>query len=321
MNYLRRFAGWVTVLPQRYTSDVFFRTTLIISALEVFFFFCLAGFLLLGMFLGQVDFVWWSVVLVLVAAAALVALFGVVLARLALRPARSSLEGQKLFISNIAHELRTPLSVIKTIAEVELLETGLAPAPRKALNAIIEETNRASGVLNNVVSLNRLLRPQKPEHLPVDLGEIVDRVVARSGRMAFERGIEVLVSKAGGTQLPGNPVALEQLVINLVNNALRYTPKNGRGMVKITIRPDESGGLMFSVADNGIGIAKDDLAHILEPFYRGDKSRARNIKGEGTGLGLSIVNEIVRAHGGTIRINSTQGKGTNVTVRLPSGAR
>jgi signal transduction histidine kinase len=116
----------------------------------------------------------------------------------------------------------------------------------------------------------------------------------------------------------GNAVALEQLVINLLNNALHYTPKGGRGLVKITLRHEQENFLTLSIADNGIGIAKEDLAHILEPFYRGDKSRARNIKDAGSGLGLSIVNEIVQSHGGQIRINSTPGKGTNVTVRLPA---
>ncbi|HEV8677676.1 MAG TPA: HAMP domain-containing sensor histidine kinase, partial [Candidatus Paceibacterota bacterium] len=262
-----------------------------------------------------------AVGLVMLASASLVTLFGVVLTRLAMRPARSSLESQKLFISNIAHELRTPLSVIRTIAEVEMLDEGLPPAVQKTLSAILEETGRASGVINNLVSLNRLVRPKAMERAQVNLGEIVDRVVARSGRVAFERGIEVLVNHHGHSAVYGNPVALEQLVINLTNNALQYTPKNGRGRVTVTIRPEADGKLMLSVADNGIGIAKDDLAHILEPFYRGDKSRARNIKEAGTGLGLSIVHEIVRQHNGEIRVSSTQGKGTTVAVVLPTPRR
>lgn len=317
MNYLRRFAAWATALPQRYTSDVFFRTTLIITLLEICLFFCLIGFFGLGVLIGARSFSWFAFGMIFVAGGALVVLFGVVLARLALRPARSSLEGQKLFISNIAHELRTPLSVIKTIAEVEMLDT-LAESPRKAFEAILEESDRAGGVINNLVSLNRLIRPKPPELLPVNLGEIVDRVVARSGKVAFERGIEVLVSKNSHVEVTGNPVALEQMVINLVNNALHYTPKNGRGRVQITIRPHEGTHLMFSVADNGIGIAKEDMEHIFEPYYRGDKSRARNIKDAGTGLGLSIVSEIVRAHDGELRINSTQGKGTIVVVLFPA---
>ncbi len=315
---MRQLEVWVTALPLRYTSDVFFRTTFIITALEIGLFFCLAGFFGLGLVIESAGFAWPLAILVLIAGVALVTLFGVALARLALRPARSSLESQKIFISNIAHELRTPLSVIRTTAEVEMLDQALAPMHRKTYGAILEEIDRASGVINNLLSLNRLVRPQRTERAVVDLAAIVERVVARSGRVAFERGIEILVSRNDHVQVYGNAVALEQLVINLVNNSLHYTPKNGRGHVQITIRPEQDNFLMLSVADNGIGIAKEDLAHILEPFYRGDKSRARNIKGEGSGLGLSIVNEIVQSHGGSIRINSTQGKGTNVTVRLPA---
>jgi len=317
---LRQFAAWVTALPHRYTSDVFFRTTLIITALEIVLFFCLIGFFALGLGIQSIGFNWPAGILILIAGVSLVTLFGVILTRLALRPARSSLESQKIFISNIAHELRTPLSVIRTTAEVEMFDEHLTPSQRKTYGAILEEIDRASGVINNLLSLNRLLRPQRMERLPVDMAAIIERVVARSGPVAFERGIEILVSRNEHVHVFGNAVALEQLVINLVNNALHYTPKNGRGHVHITLRPEQDNFLTLSVADNGIGIAKEDLAHILEPFYRGDKSRARNINEAGSGLGLSIVNEIVQSHGGQIRINSTQGKGTNVTVRLPAPA-
>jgi two-component system phosphate regulon sensor histidine kinase PhoR len=194
----------------------------------------------------------------------------------------------------------------------------MPPAFTKTLQAILEETHRASGVINNLVSLNRLLKPQSIEQQVVDLSAIVERVAARSGRIAFERGIEVIISRAHNNWVVGNPVALEQLVINLTNNALQYTPKNHRGRVTLSIRPDDSGMTAFSVADTGIGIAKEDIDHVLEPFYRGDKSRARNIKDVGSGLGLAIVSEIVRAHNGDIRVNSVQGKGTTITVLLPT---
>lgn len=308
----------VTDLRHRYTSDVFFRTTLIITALEIGLFFFLMGFFAMGVALALIGFSWVSAGLIAIAGMALITFFGIVLSRLALRPARMSLESQKLFISNIAHELRTPLAVIKTTAEVEMLDDKLPEASRKTLEAVLEEVSRASGVINNLISLNRLVRPQKMERAAVDLGAIIDRVVARSGRVAFERGIEVQVRRNHHTMVTGNPVALEQMVINLTNNAIQYTPKNGRGKVTLTLRPESGNRLMFSVSDNGIGIAKEDLAHILEPYYRGDKSRARNIKEAGSGLGLAIVNEIVEAHGGELRVNSIQGKGTNVTVLLPA---
>ena len=318
---------WVTDLPRRYTNELFVRSTINIVGIQSAISLLLVGFFAFGVSYASVapikfvGIILNPVPLVCLLSILIAVLFGLVIARVTLRPAKSSLEMQKLFISNIAHELRTPLSVIRTVSEVELLEEGLPKEQRKTITTILEEVDRASGVINNLLSLNRLLRPQHTEHAPVDLAPIVDRVVARNGKMAFERGIEIIVSKGDSTVVSGNSVALEQMIINLTNNALQYTPKNARGRVTISIRNDIDNQVMFSVADNGIGIAKEDLSHILEPFYRGDKSRARNIKNAGSGLGLAIVNEIVRAHRGTIRINSTQGKGTVVTIHLPKGHR
>jgi two-component system phosphate regulon sensor histidine kinase PhoR len=320
-NFLRQFGAWVTDLRHRYSTDLFFRTAFTIAGLEVALAFLFIGFFVMGILYAKFAQIFLSspipVILMCGLSAGIALLFGLLIVRLTLGRARSALDTQKIFISNIAHELRTPLSVIRTITEVEMLDEKLTPQYKKTLLAILEEISRTSGVINNLVSLNRLLRPQRMERVEVDLGAIAERVVARSGKVAFERGIEVLISRGTHTSVYGNPVALEQLIINLTNNAIQYTPKNGRGVVTITIRPENNNHMMLSVSDNGIGIAKDDLAHILEPFYRGDKSRARNIKDVGSGLGLSIVSEIVRAHGGTIRINSTPGKGTTVTVLLP----
>lgn len=316
---LKQFAAWVTALPRRYKNDVFFQTALKVAGLEVLIVIFSLGFFAAGIFLlGTAVLI--PLFLITVGFALLL---GILLSTVAMRPARSALDLQKIFISNIAHELRTPLAIIRTISEVEMLENNLPAQYKKALQEILQEIMRASGVINNALSLNRLLRPPKTEQLPVDLAEIIDRVTARAGRVSFERGIEVLIHKSPEAKaVPGNPVALEQLVINLTNNALQYTQKNGRGRVTISLRPDpeEHGMTMFSVADNGIGIAAEDLPHILEPFYKGDKSRARNIKEGSSGLGLAIVHEIVRAHGGTIRVSSTQGKGTTVTVRLPTAS-
>ncbi|MES2007067.1 MAG: HAMP domain-containing sensor histidine kinase [Patescibacteria group bacterium] len=322
MNFLKRFVEWGTGLRRRFTSDVFFRTTWVIIGLQTALILLLFGFFALGISFASSNTTFalgvGPIALIFILGIAVAILFGVVLVRLAIRPARSSLDTQKLFISNIAHELRTPLSVIKTTVEVELLDEEIEKPLQKTLTTVLEEIDRASGVINNLLSLNRLLRPQRVEWQEVDLAPIVDRVLARSNKVAFERGIDLLVSRGESTTVRGNPVALEQLIINLTNNAIQYTPKNSRGRITITMRPDgEPHMLMLSVADNGIGIAKEDLSHILEPFYRGDKSRARNIKDGGSGLGLAIVSEIVRAHGGQVRINSTQGKGTVVTVLLP----
>ncbi|MDE2213005.1 MAG: HAMP domain-containing histidine kinase [Patescibacteria group bacterium] len=247
------------------------------------------------------------------------ALFGALLAYVTLRPARTSLHYQKLFISNVAHELRTPLSTIKTSAEVGLLDTTLSPSARKALTDTVSELDRISEIINNLLSLNRLLRPERMEFQNVDLGPLIDRVVGRLSALANERGVEVIVRKNDYGTVWGNPGALEQVLTNILKNAVSYTPKDRGGLVTVSLAPNYRGAVVFSVADNGIGISQHDLFHIFEPFYRADLSRTRNIKKSGSGLGLAIVNEIVRVHRGKIHIQSAPSKGTTVSVILPTG--
>lgn len=343
---MRQLGGWVTDLRHRYGSDLFFRTTLHIVGLQAALI-----FLLVVIFAATLEYSNTQVaeavishvaqilqgtsdtspetlsdsignvqvnatLLIFLGVVALAVFFGVVLSYVTLRPARNSLESQKLFISNIAHELRTPLTIIKTLTEVELLGTP-APSTRKTFSGILEEIERASGVINNLLSLNRLLRPERMEFQNVDLRQVIDKVAARGRKVAAERGIEIVINKADFCSVWGNPVALEQMMDNLLNNALHYTPKDKHGQIRITAGPDYSGMIVFSVADNGIGIKQQDLFHIFEPFYRGDKSRVRNINKGGSGLGLAIVNEIVRTHHGKVRIQSAPGEGTVVTVFLP----
>ena len=190
---LKRLEEWATGLRNKFQSDIFFRTTLYVVALQtgmVIVFIVAFSWVLnytngkvVGAVVSQVasstptaysytnfsptlftsidaiqnqsvQFVFFGVVLVAV-------LFGIFLAYATLRPARSSLEYQKLFIINIAHELRTPLSVIKTVTEVGMLEEDMKPSVRKVFSDILEELERASGIINNLLSLNRLLRPER----------------------------------------------------------------------------------------------------------------------------------------------------------------
>jgi signal transduction histidine kinase len=153
----------------------------------------------------------------------------------------------------------------------------------------------------------------------IDLSPLIETVLTRHMPLAHERKIAVTVRKDGPGVVWGNATALEQVVTNLIKNAMVYTQKNGSGAITVSLHPDYQGSVVFSVADNGIGIAHKDLAHIFEPFYRADTSRVRNVKTTGSGLGLAIVNEIVRAHHGKINIESARNRGTTVSVVLPVG--
>ncbi len=144
-------------------------------------------------------------------------------------------------------------------------------------------------------------------------------MVGRHIALAQERGIHLAVKKVEPGLVWGNPSALEQIVTNIVKNAVSYTPKDANGSVTVIVRPSQE-SVSLVVSDTGIGIAEEDLFHVFEPFYRADMSRVRRIKKSGSGLGLTIVSELVRVHRGKIQVQSTLGKGTSVSIELPTSA-
>jgi len=244
------------------------------------------------------------------------ALFAYLVALFALRPTQDTLSFQKRFIGNIAHELRTPLAIIKTSTEVALFEPNLSPSLHEALTDTITELDRISETINNLLSFDTLTRPTRMKFTPVDLGEVVDAVVVRHEELARSRGVSLVYTPMPGQIVRGNASALDQVVNNLLKNAINYTPQNKDGRVEVGLLSTRT-YITISVKDTGIGIKEEDMQHIFEPFYRGDTSRARGIGTGTSGLGLAIVNEIVRLHQGSITIRSTLGKGTSIRVTLP----
>lgn len=200
-----------------------------------------------------------------------------------------------------------------------LLDPGLSATHRKTFIEVLGELDRISEIINNLLSLNTLTRPERMSFGNVDLGHLTTEVIKRHAGLAHEREIKIVVKKDAHRIVWGNSVALEQVITNLLKNALSYTPKGGGGLITVSIHPDYHGMILLSVADNGIGIGKEDLFHIFEPFYRADMSRVRRIKRSGSGLGLTIVNEIVRVHHGKIQIQSALKQGTTASVFLPAG--
>lgn len=348
---MKQFAEWATALRVKYRNDLFFRTTLYVVLLQFLVVFgCVVAFWWTlsytnervlssvvesiraivesrpgatpeSLSLSVAELQRRSIAFVFVTLSAVAVVMGLVLARFTLKPARNTLRQQKLFISNVAHELRTPLSTIKTSTEVALLDDKLPPGIRRTLLEVGEELNRISEIINNLLSLNALSRPERMQFSEVNLSSLAEEVVQRLLPLARERGIRVTTRREQSIAVWGNATALEQVMTNLLKNALSYTPEGGKGMVTLTLRPDLSGMVLFSVSDNGIGISQEDLFHIFEPFYRADTSRVRRVRKSGTGLGLTIVNEMVRMHQGKIQIKSAKGKGTAVSVYLPQLTR
>lgn len=225
---------------------------------------------------------------------------------------------QKAFIANVAHELRTPLSVIKTSSEVALFDPALSRDARKTFVEIVGELTRVSEILDNLLSLNALAGGERMALQNLDVGAIVEGAAKRLVPLARERRIRMSVRARPGSIALGNRAALETAVHHLIKNALLFTPASEDGVVAVRVRPEGS-STVIEVRDNGIGMSRDDLLHAAEPFYRADVSRHRAIKQTGSGLGLTIAHEMVRLHGGTLTLESKRREGTVATVALPRG--
>ena len=240
-------------------------------------------------------------------------IFGYIIARITLAPTRNALASQKQFIGNIAHELRTPLTVIKTNTEVALMENGVGLDMRNTLTSNIQELDRISEIINNLLSLSALVRPERMEFASVDLSLLATDVMEKFSPLAKRSGITVTLRKSPDTQVWGNPTALAQIVGNVLKNAIQHSPQGGE--ITVTIMPAAGNQVEYIVQDSGIGIAQKDLFRIFEPFYRADPSRVRG--SGGSGLGLTIVSELTKMHQGKIAIRSAVGRGTTVSVFLP----
>jgi signal transduction histidine kinase len=244
--------------------------------------------------------------------------FGFLMARFALRPTRDSLQFQKRFIGNVAHEIRTPLSIIKTSTEVALMGPHVPKDLRETLTETIVELDRVSETINNLLSFDNLIRPGRIQSEQIDLKSIAEVVTKRHQPLAHSRGILLSMHAPDAKYvILGNAVALDQVITNLVKNALNYTPQQKGATVVVRLGMDFRNRILVTVADTGIGIAQKDLYHIFEPFYRAETSRARGVGSGTSGLGLAIVNEIVRLHRGSIIVRSVLGRGTTIELSFP----
>lgn len=221
---------------------------------------------------------------------------------------------QKEFVSNVSHELRNPLAAIK--AMVETLEDGgiqRLEVARNFLARIHHDLDRMNTLVNELLELSRLESGQLTLRVsPVELAPLMEDIKARFSLMTQQQEIEVAVELPEG--LPdamADEDRLRQVMINLMENALKFTPAGGRVTLTAQARPD--GWLEISVADTGTGISLEHLPHIFERFYKVDRSRHAG----GTGLGLAIVKQLVEAHGGEVWAASREGAGSTFTFTLP----
>ena len=217
---------------------------------------------------------------------------------------------RKESVADLAHELRTPVQGI--LARVEAAQDGVLDDDAANLAAMHDEALRLARLLDDLSALAEAERPGLLlETEPVDLAAVAAAQTAAFARAFSDKGIE-LTSSLRPAVVDGEPKRLEQIVVNLLSNALRYT--DAGGAVVVSVRPD-GGSRAPEVRDTGIGIAPEDIPRVFTRFWRGEKSRSRETGG--AGIGLSIVRELVRAHGGEVTAQSTPGEGSVFTVGLP----
>ena len=231
-------------------------------------------------------------------------------------------KSRREFIANVSHELNTPLSSIKGAAESMSDDRMGEEIKKRFLHIILSESDRMKRIVEDLLIISRLDNKRMMwQFTEVNLEDLSENIYETKLFEADKNGQTLTFKK--GKNIPviyADKGRIEQVLVNIVSNALKYTPQGGKieftvGGCKIRSGGTERLGVKIAVKDNGVGIPKEDLPHIFERFYRVEK--ARSTEAGGTGLGLSIANEIIHAHRGQITIDSAPGMGTAVTIILP----
>jgi two-component system, OmpR family, sensor kinase len=229
-----------------------------------------------------------------------------------------SFEALRRFTADASHELKTPLTVLRSGLERALTHPRLAPDVMAVLDETLREANGMTEIIESLLVLARADEGRAPLHRErFDLRELLAEIAETGGLLGEEAGVVVRVSMPGGpVELHADRARIRQLLLNLLTNATKYTLAGGRVDIRTEVLRQE---VSIEVRDTGVGIAPGDLPHIFDRFWRADVARARTGARSGVGLGLAIGKWIAEAHGGTISVGSRPGKGTTFTVRLPMG--
>lgn len=221
------------------------------------------------------------------------------------------------FVANVSHELRTPLTAIKSYSETLLNDKDIPPDVRQSfLQVIHDETDRMARLVRDLLDLSQLESQRAAwDYEYCRISELAKQVMKSLQPQFQGKGLRVEMRQQGETPEPliyADPDRIQQVLLNLLSNAVEFTPQGGSIEVIIESRPAE---IMVMISDSGVGIPKEDLPRIFDRFYRVDKARTRTMGG--TGLGLAIARQIIEAHGGKIGIESELGKGTTIWFTVP----
>lgn len=218
------------------------------------------------------------------------------------------------FVANVSHELRTPLASIRAMAET--LQDGAVEdttVARRFVSIIVGEVERLTRILEDLLILSRA-ESKQPERNAFALHQLIRDVVERFQSQSEKAGIHLLYRIPASLPVVANRDQIEQVLVNLIDNAIKYTPGGGEVTVDAEVQEHQ---IVVKITDTGIGIMSQDLPRLFERFYRVDKARSR--QSGGTGLGLSIVKHIVETHGGSVQVESEFGRGSAFSFTLPRG--
>lgn len=230
----------------------------------------------------------------------------------------ASFAALRRFTADASHELKTPLTVLRADIERAMQAQHVSYEQLPSLEEALAETARMANLVDSLLTLARADEGRYDIHRePVALEPIVREVYETALILGEESGVTVELAVVDALQVQGDPVRLRQLFLNLVTNALKYTPREGTVTIALERRGDQAA---FSVHDTGHGIAAADLPFIFDRFWRADFARGRSSERGGFGLGLAISQWIAHAHGGAISVASRLGRGSTFTVTLPLGA-
>ncbi len=251
-------------------------------------------------------------VVIAFAALFLVAAGGFFLVRKSTAPIERSIEYMRRFMADAAHELRTPITILRTRAEVALQQPREAANYVSALRAVEAEARRLGGIVDSLLVLARAdAGEQQIDTARIFLDDIAVDAAGAAQIVARQKNVEVTVDQFEEAPIQGDPTLVRQLIMIVLDNAVKFTDAGGQVHIRVSMR---EGVPTFSVEDTGIGIKQEELSRVFQRFFRGETARSRT---DGAGLGLSIASWIAREHGADISLNSEPGKGTNVVVTFP----
>ena len=230
-----------------------------------------------------------------------------------IRRLEDAFQHSQRFLADASHELRTPLTVMQASLEAMTEKTNTRLDVDEIASSMLEETERLRNIVEGLFALSRLDAGEALEKsAPFDLGELAASTADQICLLAEDKDIAIECQTDQKVIVEGDRARLKQVVVNLLDNAIKYTPQGGRVVMRASAR---DGKAVLEVSDNGIGIPEESLMLVFERFYRVDKARSRELGG--AGLGLSIVKSIVTAHRGRVEVQSKDGEGSRFIVELP----